>query len=208
MTISFKELIAKVLALFRGRELDQELDQELQSHLTMLAEEHRRRGLTLEEAQRQARLELSGLTQLREAHRDARGLPLVESFVLDMRYALRTLRKSPGFVLTAITVLALGTGANTAVFSVVRAVLLRPLPFRDPGQVMLLYEQIPKRGGTRSNLSAANFFDLRQQNRSFAGMALMSGRGFAVTGGTSHEQVPGAFESSSFFSVLCVPPAR
>ncbi len=95
MTISFKELIAKVLALFRGRELDQEFDQELQSHLTMLAEEHRRRGLTLEEAQRQAHLELSGLTQLREAHRDARGLPLVESFVLDMRYALRTLRKSP-----------------------------------------------------------------------------------------------------------------
>ncbi len=208
MTISFKELIAKVLALFRGRELDQEFDQELQSHLTMLAEEHRRRGLTLEEAQRQARLELSGLTQLREAHRDARGLPLVESFVLDMRYALRTLRKSPGFVLTAIAVLALGTGANTAVFSVVRAVLLRPLPFRDPGQVMLLYEQIPKRGVTRSNLSAANFFDLRQQNRSFAGMALMSGRGFAVTGGTSPEQVPGAFVSSSFFSVLGVPPAR
>jgi putative ABC transport system permease protein len=132
----------------------------------------------------------------------------IEALWRDLHLAARGLRKSPSFALVAIMVLALGTGANTAVFSIVRAILLRPLPFHDPDQVMLLYETIPKRGVNRSNLSAANFFDLQQRSRSFTGTALMSGRGFAVTGDASPEQVSGALVSSSFFSVLGVSPAR
>src|SRR5260221_10003725 len=94
MTASLKELTARILAFFRRGELDRDFNQELESHLTMLADDHRRRGLTPEEARRVARLELGGLTQLREAHRETRGLPFLDSLFLDVRYALRTLRRS------------------------------------------------------------------------------------------------------------------
>src|SRR6267142_5840251 len=106
----------------------------------------------------------------------------IERFGHDLRFALRGLRKSPSFTLVAVMVLALGTGANTAIFSIVHAVLLRPLPFHDPGRVMLVFEKIPKRGVNRSDLCAANFFDLQQRSRSFADMAILSGSSFAVTG--------------------------
>jgi putative ABC transport system permease protein len=131
-----------------------------------------------------------------------------EAFGRDLRCALRALRKSPGFALIAIIVLALGTGANTAVFSIFHAVLLRPLPFHDPDRVMLVFEKIPKRGVNRSDLCAANFFDLQQRNHSFTTMAILSGRGFALTGDGSPEQVAGALVSGSFFSVLGVAPER
>jgi putative ABC transport system permease protein len=132
----------------------------------------------------------------------------IERFGHDLRFALRGLRKSPSFTLVAIVVLALGTGANTAIFSIVHAVLLRPLPFHDPDRVMLLSEKIPKRGINRSDLCAANFFDLQQRNQSFTVMAIHSGRGFALTGDASPEQVAGALVSWSFFSVLGVSPER
>lgn len=124
----------------------------------------------------------------------------------DVRFALRGLRNSPSFSVVAITVLALGIGANTAIFSIVYAVLLRPLPFREPGRVMMVFEKIPERGVDRANLCAANFVDLQQQNRSFSDTAIFSGRGFALTGDASPEQVAGALVSSSFFSVLGVAP--
>jgi putative ABC transport system permease protein len=131
-----------------------------------------------------------------------------ERFGQDLRFALRALRKSPGFTLVAVMVLALGTGANTAIFSIFHAVLLRPLPFHDPDRVMLVFEKIPRRGVNRSDLCAANFFDLQQRNHSFASMAILSGRGFALTGDGSPEQVPGALVSGLFFSVLGVAPER
>ncbi len=90
-----------------------------------------------------------------------RGSNTIEKISQDLRFALRGLRKNPGFAMMAILVLALGTGANTAIFSIFHAVLLRPLSFHDPDRVMFIFEKIPKRGVNRSDLSAANFFDLQ-----------------------------------------------
>ena len=132
----------------------------------------------------------------------------IETLGYDLRFALRALRKSPGFTLVVIAVLALGTGANAAIFSIVNAVLLRPLPFHDPDRVMLVFEKIPKRGVNRSDLCAANFFDLQQRNRSFVEMAILSGSSFALTGDAPPEQIAGARVSGSYFSALGVSPTR
>ncbi len=126
----------------------------------------------------------------------------------DLRFAVRGLRKSPGFAAVAILVLALGTGANTAIFSIFHAVLLRPLPFHDPDRVMLVTEKIPSRGVNRSDLCAANFYDLQQRNQSFVAMAILSGRSFTLTGEAAAERISGALVSPSFFNVFRVSPAR
>src|SRR5262245_35388998 len=128
----------------------------------------------------------------------------IESLGQDLRFAIRGLRKNPGFTLVAIVVLALGTGANTAIYSVLHVVMLRPLPFHEPEPLMLVSEEIPSRGVNRSDLCAANFFDLRQRTQTFASMAILSGRGFTLASDDAVEQVSGALVSASFFSVLGV----
>jgi putative ABC transport system permease protein len=137
-----------------------------------------------------------------------RGRNTIEKINQDVRFALRGLRKNPGFALVAILVLALGTGANTAIFSIFQAVLLRPLPFKDPDRVMLVTEKIPRRGVNRSDLSAANFFNLQQRSHNFDALAMLSGRGFTLTENDAAEQVPGALVSWSYFSVFGVSPER
>jgi hypothetical protein len=133
---------------------------------------------------------------------------VIGQFGQDLRFAWRGLCKNPGFALVAIVVLALGGGANTAIFSIFHAVLLRPLPFHEPDRVVFAFEKIPKRGVNRSDLCAANFFDLQRRNRAFTEMAAFSGRGFTLTGGDAAEQVSGALVSAPFFSVLGVAPER
>ena len=131
-------LIARVKELFAKDEQDRELNEELQAHLEMLVEEKRRQGMTEEEARRAARLHLGGIAQTEEAYREARGLQFVETFLQDLRYAARMLRRTPGFAAVVIVSLALGIGANTAIFSAIDAVMLRMLPVEEPQQLVML----------------------------------------------------------------------
>ena len=126
----------------------------------------------------------------------------------DLRFAFRQLRKSPGFPIVAVLTLALGIGANTAIFSVVNAVLLRPLPYQNADQLVMLWEQNPHRGWFENIVSGENFLDWQKQNQVFAGMAAFEGRSFTLTGNQQAEEIAGERVSSNLFSLLGVQPFR
>jgi predicted permease len=127
-----------VKGLFAKENQDRELNEELQAHLEMLVEEKRRQGLPEDQAWREARLHFGSIDQIEEAYREARGIHLLETFVQDLRYAVRMLRRTPGFTAVVIISLALGIGANTAIFSAIDAVMLRMLPVEDPQKLVML----------------------------------------------------------------------
>jgi hypothetical protein len=131
----------------------------------------------------------------------------LEQLTQDLRYALRAMRKSPGFTLTAVLSLALGIGANTAIFTVVNAVLLRPLPFPEPDRLVQLWESKPSKGYFRNVVNPFNFLDWRERTHSFEAMAAVSGLTTNLTGLGDPLALPGLQVSSGFFSVLGVSPA-
>jgi predicted permease len=128
----------------------------------------------------------------------------VDSLILDLRYAVRTLTRSPGFTLVAVLTLALGIGANSALFSVINAVLLRPLPFRDPGRLVTLWESDPRHGLEREPVSPSNYLDWRAQSRTLEDVAAYRYWGFVLTGGGEPERLAGARVSASLFPLLGV----
>jgi putative ABC transport system permease protein len=154
-----------------ARAADEDFDAEVATHIELLTEEHIRRGMPPDEARRQAILRFGGPVQIKEQQHEKRGLPFVETTLKDVRYAVRALRKSPGFALVAIATLAIGIGAGTAVFSVVGAVLLRPLPFKAPGELVRIFETNPLRRWTRNIAAPANYADWRTRNKSFTDIA-------------------------------------
>ena len=126
----------------------------------------------------------------------------------DLRYALRQLRKSPGFTAVAVITLTLGIGANTAIFSVVNAVLLRPLPYPKAHQLVMIWEQNPHRGWFENIVSGENFLNWRKQNQVFDGMAAFESNFFNITGNRQAEEIAGERVSANLFSVLGVQPFR
>jgi predicted permease len=208
--------VHRIIAFFRPRALDRELREEIALHLDMAADDYTRRGYSPQEARRMAAMELGAVDAAREQHREARGLPTLDSLIQDLGYALRGFRREPAFTFIAVAILALGIGANTAVFSVINPLLLRPLPFRDAEQLMWI-ENGEGGGGTSSGLSGrtyevAQFEALQQQNRAFQEMsayfAFFGYFQFTLTSNGEPERLAGVPVAPRFFEVLGVQPFK
>jgi len=200
---------ARFRGMFAGRRADQDLSDELESHIQLHADDYVRAGLSPEEARRRAILALGGVESTKEAYRDRRGVPRLESFVRDLRYGARTLRRSPAFLLAAIAILGLGIGVNSAIFTVVNAVVLRPLPFADADRIVRLWHTPPQStfpGMRTFSLSPANFRDWEAQSQSFEAMAIYRGGRPSLTGHGEPIAVQSIRASASFMPIFGLQP--
>jgi putative ABC transport system permease protein len=191
-------------------QLENELDVELRSHLERQVADNIRAGVPEDEARRRARLEFGGLDQVKEDCRDARGTMWVETTLQDIRFAWRTLWKSPGFAFASISTLALGIGANTAIFSVVYAVLLKPLPYAEPGRLVSVAGVVPQMRARIPSIAmrARDFDAYRRSNSVFSGISALRSQDFNLTGAGEPERLYGARVSANLFSMLGVQPER
>ncbi|HEX7361888.1 MAG TPA: ABC transporter permease [Bryobacteraceae bacterium] len=204
--MSARRVFAKLLALPRKRRLDRDLDGEIRAHLELAEHDALARGLSPQAARREARLRFGGIEQMKEEHRDRRGIRWLETLARDFRYNLASLRRAPGFTLVVIGMLALGIGASTAIFSVADAVLLRPLPYPNPGQIVRIWEV--NQDGHRVQLANLNFDDFRAQNDTFAELAQYYFLTASVSGGSRPVRVKIASVSRGFFKIFGVEPFR
>jgi len=193
--------------LTNRKRLERQLQAELQYHLERQVADNLHAGMTEQAARRRASLQFGGIEQIREDCRDARGTRWVERTFQDIRFAWRTLRKSPGFTIAALSTLALGIGANTAIFSVINGVILRPLPYRDPSRLVAVEEQ-ERASGENFAFSYPDFLDCKRASRSFQGSAAWRNLGVNVTSPAEPEYVRALQVSAGFLSVLGIKPIR
>jgi len=201
-----RKMWARLRDTVRNKPRDLEFQAELEEHVRLLAERYRQQGMTAEAARVAARRQFGNTALLQEDLRAMQMIPAIESLRGDLTYAVRMLRRNPGFAATAVITLALGIGANTAIFSVCNAVLFKPLPYAEPERIVMLSERLPD--GKLFGVAPANFVDWQNGIRSFSGMAAMRASSFAssfILGGQSEaSRMAGGDVSSSFFSVLGV----
>jgi len=189
-----------------GRRADQRLQEEMAEHLALQTEENLRAGMSAAEARRQAALKLGAAQAIREHHHSEQGLPLAENFLLDLRYAFRMLHRSPGFSLTAIATMALGVGATTAIYSVIDATLLHPLPYPQPGELVRIETNLPGVGAHDVGLSIPELRDL-QSSGIFQYVSFCFHGSENVTGSAQPTHIAGATVSPGYFAVLGVDAA-
>jgi putative ABC transport system permease protein len=202
-----KSLGNGIRALFRKQEAEQELDDELRDYLESAAEQNMRAGMSREEALRKARLEMGSMEGLKEDVREAGCESTLESFFQDVRFGARMLRKNPSFTCVAVVALALGIGANTAMFSVIEAVLLRPLPYSNAGEIVRVASTWDRNGTVTSyTASPPDFFDWRDQNRSFSSMFGFNTTEFALTGLGEAKRVRAVMATAEMFRTLQAEP--
>ncbi len=196
----------RLRSLFRSVDADRDMDDELRDHLERKTEEYVAQGMAPEEARRQARLGLGGVEHTKEKCRDTRRTNWIHDFLQDLRFSLRILRKSPGFTAVAVLTLALGVGANTAIFSIVNAVLLHSLPYRDPDRLVRIYFNEPGVGLRDVRFSKPELDDLQTRAGVFEDVSPIFEGSENVTGAGQPERVEGVNGSFGYFSMLGVTP--
>jgi len=200
-------LLARITAWFHRADLDRDLDEEIQTHFTLLVEQNLRRGLSTEEATREARLTMGNIVSLREDHRNTRGLPLLDTLLQDLRYTFRILRRDIGFAFFAILIVGLGIGASAIVFSVLNTLLLRPLPFKDAESLVWIAN---RKSVPEQTTQVGHILDLREANQSFSELAAyyayynIGDR--KLTDAGEPERLTAVPVSENFFHVLGVEP--
>jgi predicted permease len=202
-------LFTRCAALFRSKKLDADLDEELRAHINLAIEENRGRGMNEQQARTAALRAFGGVTQIRETYRVQRGLPQLEQAARDIRYAVRQLRRSPGFALVAILTLALGIGAATSVFSVVDAVLLKPFAFRDPDRLVIMREAEDEASNHHLAIpdNYRHFLRLKKATTTLEDAAIFHQAGLSVSPSGEHPRIVGAVTASpNLFSLLGVQP--
>jgi predicted permease len=204
---SLREWVRRLWGTLRRNPNDRQLEEELRAHLELAAEDMQRRGGSPEDSSRAARLQAGGVAQAMEAMRDQRGLPWLENLVRDGRHGLRVLRRSPGFTAVALLTIAAGIGANTAIFSLINAVLLRPLPFADPERLVIVWEDLTFAGFPRNTPSVANYVDIKAQSRTLEDLAALDWRSFNLTGDGEPERVEAYGVTANLLPVLGIRPA-
>ena len=190
----------RVAGLFGRDQRDADLAGEIEFHVELQTQDNLRAGMSAAEARRQALIKLGGMDQTKESYRDRRGLPWLDSLLQDIRFALRMLRKNPGFTTIAVLTLALGIGANTAIFSLINSVVLQRYPFPSPDRIVVLHR------GTGSSLPYAEFQDIQSQNHSFELLALERREDMNLTGVGAAERTVVRMVSPDFFAIFGIKP--
>lgn len=209
MTDSFRELLGRLRSFLRKRQREDDFDMELSAHLDLAIQDNIQRGMSPDEARRSALVSLGGMAQARELHRDSRGLPALDGVIQDLRYSFRTLRRDAGLAVFAILIVGLGVGASSTVFNVVNALLLRPLPFDDPGRLVWIENNL---GPTRSakTIQVAHLLDMQNQSRLFSDAAgyfsFAPEGGNMLAGAGEPERLTGLGVTERFFPLLGVRP--
>ncbi len=197
--------LVRLFGLFHRARREREFAEEMESHLAFHIEDNLRAGMSPEEARRLALIKLGGVTVTQELHREQRGLPMLETLLQDLRFGLRMLLKSPGFTAVALLSLALGIGANTAIFSLMDAIFWRPLPVSQPEQLVCF--AIPSRGGPETAPQAL-LRELQNGNQVFTGALASNSDGLSLTVAGTTERVMGEAVTGNYFSLLGVNAFR
>lgn len=194
----------RLAGLFTNNRRERELADEIESHLQMHIDDNLRSGMTPEQARRNAILKLGGIESTKEAYRDGSTIPFLENLLQDVRYAVRQLRKNPGFTCTAIFMLALGICASVAIFAFVDAALIKPLPYPDPTRLVGVTERSAM--FPRANLSYPDYLDWKRFNKVFNSLDVYAGTGYMLSTPAGTEVVPGERVSAGFFRTLGITP--
>lgn len=202
---SLRAYLQRLSGVFSKRRREQDFAAEIESHVQMQVDDNLRAGMSEEEARRTALIKLGGVEQTRQAYRERATLPLLETVAQDMRFAARQFAKNPAFTLTVVVILALGIGASTAIFSAVYPVLYKPLPYPEPGRLMMVWETL--RGGSPRQVTFGTFYGVSQRNRSFEALAVQKPWQPAIVDNGEPERLEGQRVSSEYFHVLGIEPA-
>jgi putative ABC transport system permease protein len=202
----WSDLRIRLRALFRRKSVEAEMDDELRFHIERRVEMLVQSGVPRDEAGRRARLAFGGREQIKEECREARGVSFLETLWQDIRYGLRTMRRSPGFTATAVITLALGIGATTAIFSIVSPLVLEPLPFRDPSHLVTVLETNKGEGLDWLTVTPSNFLEWQRRSTAFESMSGFYGYAYRLAAEGAPQLLNGRCVSSSFFPMLGVQP--